>query len=124
MARLRGVTRPFHIWDTPFPPPLGRGIVGQPDQTNRSLACHLGTVELSLCTGITFFVAHGSTYAVHTHTKTQLYADRTFKNLTPERRETVTWIYMPIEGQITEISFSVLPNRLGRVSQPQHLLVR
>ncbi|OAA37029.1 hypothetical protein NOR_07305 [Metarhizium rileyi] len=126
MARLRGLTGPIHIWDTPSPPPLRRSIVDDsiitPTPYPRDV--HLGTVELPSCTGITFFVAHGSTYAVHAHTKADLYAYRTFENLPPARRKTVAWIYVPIHGKITEIGFSRSTNQHGLVAPPQHLWFR
>ncbi|POR32421.1 Uncharacterized protein TPAR_07376 [Tolypocladium paradoxum] len=123
LARLQlptGEANGFHIWDTPCPPPLKRCFS---DLSNLPPPCHLGTVQLRACTGITFFMSSGSTYAVHAHTSNRLSAQSTFEALPTAQRKIVSWVYVPIEGGITKFGFSQVRKRPGNVTRSQSFLL-
>ncbi|KJZ70167.1 hypothetical protein HIM_10427 [Hirsutella minnesotensis 3608] len=122
LARLQlpaGEANAFYIWDIPCPPTLERCF----DNLSHPLSpCHLGTVQLRGCTGITFFMSGASTYAVHVHTSNRPFAQATFEALPIARQRMVSWVYVPIDGQITKFGFSHVSKRAGNVSR-QSLLV-
>ncbi|EXU94829.1 hypothetical protein X797_012090 [Metarhizium robertsii] len=120
LAALQGVTGRFRVWDTPCPPP-----VDYIDGHNTSSICHLGTIwtETDSLTGITFFLAHGSLYAVHAHTHAQLSAEHTFLFFEPVRQKSLTWIYVPIQQGIAKFAFSQVKDTPGDFNKTQHILL-
>lgn len=124
LARLQlpaGEANGFYIWDTPSPPPLERCMS---DLSKPPSSCHLGTLQLRACSGITFFMSRGSIHAVHAHTLARPFAQSTFETLPTARQRIVSWVYVPIDGEITKFGFSQVSRRAGNVTRSQSLLVR
>ncbi|KJZ70031.1 hypothetical protein HIM_10582 [Hirsutella minnesotensis 3608] len=110
----------YHIWDTPCPPSL--------DSTHNVLTLppsgQLGTVHIGRCFGITFFLApDGSILAIHTHTPSRPTAHRTLLGFSTKHQTSVAWVYIPIEGELQEFSFSQLPSRAGSAARLQCLVL-
>lgn len=53
-------------------------------------------INTRLCTGITFFIYSGATYAVHAHTPRTPFAEATFERLLPGSQRAVAWVYVPL----------------------------
>lgn len=111
----------FHIWDIPGPPPLEQSLL---DENDLPSLCQLGTIHTSNCTGITFFIASDSTYAVHAHTSSEPSAYSTFTNLTPGRQDSVAWVYVPIQSDVMQFGFSHISKLPGHFARIQGFLVR
>lgn len=90
----------FHIWDTPAPPSL-RDCVTYP--SSASSPFRLGTIDMHTCTGITFFLAMGSFFALHAHTPDNPFAHTTFECFWYPLQRSVSWVYVPIKYGIEVI---------------------
>lgn len=66
------------------------------DPTLNIEPCRLRTIVLRDCTGITFFVSAGSTWAIHGHTRQEPFAEATLRTLPLRRQQSALWIYVPL----------------------------
>ncbi|ODA77870.1 hypothetical protein RJ55_06473 [Drechmeria coniospora] len=123
LARLRlpeGEVNGFRIWDTPSPPPPELCFC---HPFNPPTGCHLGTVQLGRCTGLTFFMAGSSLYAIHSHTIHRPSAQSTFESLPTTQRTIVSWLYVPIASEITRFCCRLVPNWAGDCTRSQSFLL-
>ncbi|KAH7358140.1 hypothetical protein B0T11DRAFT_283780 [Plectosphaerella cucumerina] len=82
------------IWDIAEPPKLEDCSLF-PSRPEVHLE-RLDTINLSGCSGLTFFMSNAITRAVHVHTPRSPTAEVTFKSLPANLKCTVIWIYVPI----------------------------
>ncbi len=75
--------------------------------TPRYSYSRLCTINTAECTGITFFVLSGYTYAIHAHTKTTPSAQTTFEELWPRDQSSASWVYIPFtsDDPVTAFGF-------------------
>ncbi|UKZ87605.1 uncharacterized protein TrAFT101_003391 [Trichoderma asperellum] len=108
-ARLQLTGRPdqFRVWDTPSPPPWQECVVDANYDSARAKS-HLSTIDTRNSTGLTFFICHSLVWAIHTHTKAQASAQRTFNALSPNIQPLVQWVHVPLgtEDTITALGWS------------------
>lgn len=121
LARLRlpqSKADGFFIWDIPCPPLESRWSsllsITQP--------CHIRTIQLEGCTGFTFFMLSGYTYAVHAHTSSRLSARGTFNALPIALQKAFFWLHVPIIGSLKMFGFSSAQQVYG--DRRQSFLVR
>ncbi|KAL6790186.1 hypothetical protein GGI42DRAFT_365683 [Trichoderma sp. SZMC 28013] len=110
-ARLRfaGKLEHFRIWDTPSPPQWEECVIDTNyDYTHAK--SHLTTIDTRSSSGITFFVASGFVWAIHTHTNTQPFAEDTFNAL--NQNMPLVWVYVPLGMKDSISAFSWSRNSL------------
>ncbi|EHK48111.1 hypothetical protein TRIATDRAFT_165237, partial [Trichoderma atroviride IMI 206040] len=81
----------LQLWDTPAPPPL-QSLRNMPKMTG---TVQVATIDLKKVHGLTFFVANGSTLAIHGHTRRRPHPDATFNRLSRQRQRHTAWVYVP-----------------------------
>jgi hypothetical protein len=85
----------IQLWDTPAPPPL-ESLWKMPKVTK---IMQFATIDLKKAHGLTFFVAHGSTLAVHAHSDKRPRPEETFNRLSRQRQRYTTSIYIPFPSR-------------------------
>jgi hypothetical protein len=85
------VAKEQHVWNTPSPPNLDD--CSELPMPLRTVAV---AVDLSLCSGITFFISGGVTRRIHAHTQAMPTAATTFRQITPNCQHAITWVYVPL----------------------------
>lgn len=85
----------LQLWDTPAPPPL-ESLQNMPEITG---TVQFATIDLKKVYGLTFFVANGSTLAVHGHTRRRPHPDTTFNRLSRQRQRHTAWLHVPFPSK-------------------------
>ncbi|KAL7953915.1 hypothetical protein V8C34DRAFT_295674 [Trichoderma compactum] len=101
---LAGGREHFRIWDTPSPPQWQECVIDKNYDYTRAKG-PLNTIDTRATSGITFFIASGFVWALHTHTKKQPSAQLTFNTLNSIRQSVVQWVYVPLGNQDTIATF-------------------
>ncbi|KAL6413025.1 hypothetical protein AUP68_02520 [Ilyonectria robusta] len=113
LARLRlpNESPIMAVWDTPNPPylaserfmPLPQLALPEP----RHPCTRFATIDLSNCTGITFFISFAETLAIHVHTPRTPCALTTFQRLSSQHQRSVAWVYLPLGGEDSITAFGL-----------------
>lgn len=109
-ARLRfaGTPKHFRIWDTPSPPQWEKCVIDTRYDYTRARG-HLATIDTRTSSGLTFFVASGLVWAIHSHTRKEPSAQCTFSTLQSRQQSIVQWVHVPlcIKDTISTFGWSV-----------------
>ncbi|PTB43012.1 hypothetical protein M441DRAFT_56047 [Trichoderma asperellum CBS 433.97] len=101
----------LQLWDTPTPPSL-ESLQNMPRITGTT---QFASIDLRKANALTFFVANGSTLAVHGHTRRRSHPETTFDRISRQRQRHAAWIYVPLPSKDRITHFGIrAPHKFTR----------
>ena len=98
-------TTSLQIRDIPYTIPTPCHI--PPPSTFDLSSALISTIDFATCTGITFFISSGTTFAIHAHTPSAPLAQDTFHRLHPPAQTAAVWVHVPLARADTIVALGL-----------------